>query len=38
MFKRNARKRPGVLAKERAQKQLARQDPKFKARERAEKK
>ena len=38
MFKRNVRKRPGVLAKERAQKQLARQDPNFKARERTEKK
>ena len=38
MFKRNVRKRPGVLAKERAQKQLARQDPNFKARESAEKK
>ena len=37
MFKRNIRKRPGILAKERGQKQLARQDPKFKARERAEK-
>ena len=33
MFKRNVRKRPGVLAKERAQKQLARQDPNFKANE-----
>ena len=33
MFKRNVRKRPGVLAKERAQKQLARPDPKFKANE-----
>ena len=38
MFKRNVRKRPGVLAKERAQKQLARQDPNFKAQERTEKK
>ena len=33
MFKRNVRKRPGVLVKERAQKQLARQDPNFKANE-----
>ena len=33
MFKRNVRKRPGVLAKEKAQKQLARQDPNFKANE-----
>ena len=33
MFKRNVRKRPGVLAKEKARKQLARQDPKFKANE-----
>ena len=33
MFKRNVRKRPSVLAKERAQKQMARQDPNFKANE-----
>ena len=33
MLKRNVRKRPGVLAKERTQKQLARQDPSFKANE-----
>ena len=38
MFKRNVRKRPGILAKERAQKQLARQDPNYKAQERTEKK
>ena len=37
IFKRNIRKRPGVLAKERDQKQLARQDPNFKAQERAQK-
>ena len=33
MFKRNLRKRPHVLAKERAHKKLARQDAKFKANE-----
>ena len=38
MFKINVRKRPGVLAKEKAQKQLARQVPNFKAQERNEKK
>ena len=33
MFKRNVRKRPGVLAEERTERKLARQDPKFKANE-----